>query len=235
MHDLSQSQLNVLSVYGSSTPDLSSSRSRRPTIIEIGRGVSEHSATSTDPGNQLRSADSRGALRNGTDQSTSSTITVDSAGSAEEKEKQAKADKAKRLRIVREIVECVLFVLLLDLALMSPLRTERTYVKGLQELVDIYIKSACAPVNALTGTSKETVVPAIERKIVFSGLEALFSFHKESFLPALEKAAASAMQPSGVIAEADTEGAMSMNVARTVGNCFISHAAFMRMYSTYIK
>ena len=114
-------------------------------------------------------------------------------------------------------------------------RTERTYAKGLQELVDIYIKPACAPVNALTGGSKETVVPAIERKIVFSGLEALFSFHKESFLPALEKAAASVMEPPGIAADADVDGSMSMNAARTVGNCFASHAAFMRMYSTYIK
>lgn len=111
MHDLSQSQLNVLSVYGSSTPDLNSSRSRRPTIAETGRGASEHSVTSTDSSNQLRSADSRGALRNGTDQSTNSIVTVDTVGSAEEKEKQTKADNAKRLRIVREIVECVLFAL----------------------------------------------------------------------------------------------------------------------------
>lgn len=122
-----------------------------------------------------------------------------------------------------------------NLTLICHRRTERTYVKGLQELVDIYIRPASAPVNALTGGSRETVVPPIERKIVFSGLEALFSFHKESFLPALEKSAASVMQPSEVVAEADKDGSMSMNVARTVGNCFVSHAAFMRMYSTYIK
>ena len=106
MHDLSQSQLNVLSMYGSS-PDLNNSRSRRPTIVETNRGVSEHFASSTDSSNQSRSADSRGASRNGADQATNSMITVDSAGSVEEKEKQAKADKGKRLRIVREIVECV--------------------------------------------------------------------------------------------------------------------------------
>ena len=226
MHDLSQSQLNVLSVYGPSTPDLNSSRSRRPTLAETNRVVSEQSIASTD---------SRGVSRNETDQSNSSVATVDSTESAEEKEKQAKADKAKRLRIVREIVECVQFVPHPDRMLTFHPRTERTYVRGLQELVDIYIKPSCAPVNALTGTSKETVVPPIERKIVFSGLEALFSFHKESFLPALEKAASSVMQPSEVIAEADKDGAMSMNAARTVGNCFVSHAAFMRMYSTYIK
>ena len=235
MHDLSQSQLNVLSVYGPSTPDLNNSRSRRPTLAENNRGVSEHSVLSADSTGQLRSADSRGALRNGTDQATYSMITVDSAGSAEEKEKQAKADRNKRLRIVREIVECVYSFFLQTLRLFCHPRTERTYVKGLQELVDIYIKPACAPVNALTGGSKETVVPPVERKIVFSGLEALFSFHKESFLPALEKAAGSVMQPTEVLAEADKDGSMSMNAARTVGNCFVSHAAFMKMYSTYIK
>ena len=74
-------------------------------------------------------------------------------------------------------------------------RTERTYVKGLQELVDIYIKPASATVNVLSGVgqSKDTVVPVQERKIVFGGLEALFYFHRESFLPALERAA-SALQ-----------------------------------------
>jgi hypothetical protein len=76
-------------------------------MVETNRGVSEFSISSADSGIQLRSADSRGALRNGADQSTNSMIMVDSTGSAEEKEKQAKADNSKRLRIVREIVECV--------------------------------------------------------------------------------------------------------------------------------
>ena len=63
-------------------------------------------------------------------------------------------------------------------------RTERTYVKGLAELVDLYIKPGAAPVNLLSGvgSSKDTVVPASERKIVFNGLDSLFSFHKDSFL-----------------------------------------------------
>ena len=55
---------------------------------------------------------------------------------------------------------------------MSWFRTERTYVKGLQELIDIYIKPAAAPVSAL-GSVGQSVVPAAERKIVFGGLEAL--------------------------------------------------------------
>ncbi len=48
--------------------------------------------------------------------------------------------------------------------------------------MDIYIKPGCAPVNMLTGgSSKETIVPPSERKVVFNGVDALFSFHKESF------------------------------------------------------
>jgi hypothetical protein len=116
-------------------------------------------------------------------------------------------------------------------------RTERTYVKGLQELVDIYIKPSAIPVNMITGvgSSKETVVPAPERKIVFSGVDALFSFHKESFLPALEIAAAPLMQPAAVLHEADADGLLSLTVAKAVGSMFLKHAAFMRMYSGYIK
>ena len=44
-------------------------------------------------------------------------------------------------------------------------RTERTYVKGMQELVDIYIKPAATPVTTLSGVgqSKDSVVPAAMR------------------------------------------------------------------------
>lgn len=108
--------------------------------------------------------------------------------------------------------------------------TERTYVKGMQELVDIYVKPASAPVTVIGGVStKETVVPAGERKIVFNGLESLLSFHKESFLPSLEKAYTSLERST------DEDGEASMNAALAVARVFVSHAAFMRMYSTYIK
>jgi len=113
-------------------------------------------------------------------------------------------------------------------------RTERTYVKGLRELVDIYIQPACAPLNLLSG-SKDSVVPASERKVVFGGIESLFSFHKDSFLPALEGATASVMKPSPELQELDADGQLSLNVAKAVGHIFVKHAAFMRMYSSYIK
>ena len=84
------------------------------------------------------------------------------------------------------------------------------------------------------GSSKDTVVPASERKIVFGGVDALFSFHKDSFLPALESAAAPLMGPS-MGPEADIDGQLSMDVAKAVGSMFVKHAAFMKMYSSYIK
>jgi hypothetical protein len=109
-------------------------------------------------------------------------------------------------------------------------------VKGLQELVDIYVTAASVPVNSLTSTtSKETVVPVVERKIVFGSIDPLFSFHKESFLPALEVAAAPLLTSAAALQEADADGQLSLNVAKAVGGTFVRHAAFMKMYSTYIK
>lgn len=115
--------------------------------------------------------------------------------------------------------------------------TERTYVKGLQELIDIYIKPAAAQVNLLGGVSstKDTIIPAAERKIVFSGLDSLFSFHKDIFLPALELAANPVLRPQAKQSEQEMEGILSANAARGIARTFVSHAAFMRMYSTYIK
>jgi hypothetical protein len=92
-------------------------------------------------------------------------------------------------------------------------------------------------VNSLAGGSskKETIVPALERRVVFGGVEALYSFHKEVFLEKLEQAAAPIMKPASVLASEDANGALSTEVAIGVANAFITHAAFMRMYSTYIK
>jgi hypothetical protein len=92
-------------------------------------------------------------------------------------------------------------------------------------------------VNLLSGvgSSKDTVIPAPERKIVFSGVDALFSFHKDSFLPALEVAAAPLMKTSSALQEADVDGQLSLDVAKAVGSMFLKHAAFMKMYSSYIK
>jgi hypothetical protein len=98
--------------------------------------------------------------------------------------------------------------------------------------MEIYIKPAGLTVSTIGSSHKETVVPPVERKIVFSGLDALYHFHREIFLPALEVAAGPLVNAS---AEADADGQLSTRTARAVANAFLSHAAFMKMYSTYIK
>ncbi|KAG1866249.1 hypothetical protein C8R48DRAFT_704442 [Suillus tomentosus] len=221
MNDLGLSQGgNTVSVYSGGEENLSSGmRSRRPTIIE--RTNSDTSAMSTisragSMSAQLRSPDTMSGLRSGT---ASQTVSV-AASDCSQDERKYKDDKSRRALVVREIVE-----------------TEKTYVKGLQELVDIYIKPSAAPVNLISGvgSSKEMTIPSAERKIVFSGIEALFSFHKESFLPSLEKAAAPLLQKPPGIEEFDPDGQLSVEVATAVAGCFLRYAAFMRMYSTYIN
>lgn len=224
MNDLGLSQhSNPISMYGAATDDALITRSRRPTIVDGPREVSMALSGSTavslsDSAGQLRSMESMAGLRSGGSTQTLSVATTDSNGSSEER--KFKDDKGKRAMVVREIVA-----------------TERTYVKGLQELVDIYIKPSCVPVNILSGvgSSKDTIVPASERKIVFGSIEALFSFHKDSFLPALEIAAAPLMKSSAELQVADADGQLSLNVVRAVGSMFLKHAAFMKMYSSYIN
>ena len=99
------------------------------------------------------------------------------------------------------------------------------------------MKPSAASVNLISGvgSGKETVIPTAERKVVFSGVESLFSFHKESFLPALEEAATPLMVRSRGGEELDADGQLSIEVAKRVASIFLKHAAFMRMYSSYIK
>ncbi|KIK71218.1 hypothetical protein GYMLUDRAFT_254470 [Collybiopsis luxurians FD-317 M1] len=189
------------------SPNGESGRSRRPTmVLDIPGGGREVSVALSG----TTAVSSTEALR------TLSVATTDSTGSNEER--KIKDDKSKRTMVAKEI-----------------LITERTYVKGLQELMDIYIKPACASVTVLSGVSstKENVVPAPERKIVFGAVDALISFHKESFLPSLEKAVAPLMKPEAD--KADVDGQLSLSVAISVGEIFWKYAAFMRMYSTYIN
>jgi hypothetical protein len=100
--------------------------------------------------------------------------------------------------------------------------------------MEIYIKPASVAVSTIGSSSKETVVPPAERRVVFNGLDALYHFHQEIFQPALEIAAAPLLKATS-LTEADAEGQLSTRTARAVANVFLSHAAFMRMYSTYIK
>lgn len=88
------------------------------------------------------------------------------------------------------------------------LSTERTYVHGLEELVDIYIQPSRGHL------SDE------DRKVVFSNVQNILTFHREHFLPMLEVEA-------GKSDEGD-------NLA-CVGKVFANHVAYMKMYSFYVN
>ncbi|KAG0199915.1 hypothetical protein BGX28_006898 [Mortierella sp. GBA30] len=77
------------------------------------------------------------------------------------------AQASRRRRIVDEIVS-----------------TERTYVEGLKGLVEIYLTPALQ------------VMPPSDHKAVFSNAQALYTFHAQHFLPALEKAYHVAPEPA---------------------------------------
>lgn len=106
-------------------------------------------------------------------------------------------------------------------------RTERTYVRSLGELVQIYVRPSSAPVKS--GNS-ETIIPAVERKVVFGGVESILSIHKENLLPALEQAVKPLLEDAD-----DTDGTLSIATAHQVGSVFRTYIAYMKQYSTYIN
>ena len=126
--------------------------------------------------------------------------------------KKFKNDQSKRTRILREIYE-----------------TERTYVRGLGELVSIYVKPSGVPVNSAKPTS-ETVIPAAERKIVFGGIESIMTIHRDNLLPALERAIRDLVDNGD-----DEEGEKSKATAHAIGEVFRTYIAYMKQYSTYIN
>ncbi|KAJ8084225.1 hypothetical protein PM082_002992 [Marasmius tenuissimus] len=218
MNDLSLSQQAAqATVYGAAGEPMLSQRPRALTTPGPDALREVSMAMGGDTQSQLRSANDQahGRIRSGTSSQTASLAASDTSQNSEER--KIKDDKAQRARVAKEILD-----------------TERTYVKQLQQLVDIYVKPASANVTILSGvgSGKDTVVPASERKIVFGGLDALFSFHKESFLPSLEVALAPLMANT---TEGDANGQLSLKVANAVGDIFFKHVAFMRMYSTYIN
>ncbi|KAF8338004.1 uncharacterized protein EI90DRAFT_3041285 [Cantharellus anzutake] len=189
----------------SSSPNspTNSAQKRRPTLNSDSRVFSESSfvSISSQPSSisgQLSKKQSMASLRNG----AMSITTTESGGSAgNTEERKCKEDKAKRTEIVKEIV-----------------KTERTYVSQLQELIDIYVKPSTEYITSAFGTqsNKETVIPTTERRIVFNGLESLYQFHKDAFLPAPRWR--DILWRRGQIAMV-----------------FVSQAAFMRLYQTYIN
>lgn len=128
-----------------------------------------------------------------------------------------KDDATRRRRIIAEIVQ-----------------TEETYIRGLSELIDIYVRPATMPVD---GGSGPPVVPPVEHKTVFGNVEGLLQFHAGAFLPSLKTATAPLLQRDAVHGDADEaeETALTASVAEEVAGVFTHHAAFFRMYSAYVN
>lgn len=119
-------------------------------------------------------------------------------------------------------------VLIVDYHLALPFSTEQSYVNGLRDLVDLYIR----PSEAAAPGTKDTVIPAAERRIVYNGITGLLQFHEDSFLPSLRQAAAPILQGGKIVVE-DEE--VTLAAALKVADVFRCYNPFMRMYSTYIK
>lgn len=130
---------------------------------------------------------------------------------------KAKDDPHRRAHIVSEIIT-----------------TEETYVKTLKEMVDIYVLP-----SSMLDANRQPVIPAAEQRHVFSNVEGIFRFHKDAFLPALRAAA----QPLIMQERLNLDNANDMQrfslatamVSEQVAQTFERHAAFFRMYTSYVN
>lgn len=124
-----------------------------------------------------------------------------------------KENAAKRYCVLREIVE-----------------TERTYVAGLSELMDIYLKRARQPMD---GVSDERVMSVEKERIIFGHIEVIIQFHQGAFLPELERKTAALLN----ISELDEEqhATLSAHVAADVANVFSEYATYFKMYTNYVN
>ncbi|GAA6021200.1 hypothetical protein JCM10207_008352 [Rhodosporidiobolus poonsookiae] len=99
--------------------------------------------------------------------------------------------------------------------------TEQSYLRGLEELCGIYVDSASVPISTSGTGKKVATVPAAERRAVFGNIEAIRDFHRMILLPDILAAARA--------------GGDSIEVAGKVGEVFINHASFLKIYSSYIN
>ncbi|KAL1924278.1 uncharacterized protein VTP21DRAFT_7313 [Calcarisporiella thermophila] len=99
------------------------------------------------------------------------------------------------------------------------LTTERSYVQGLQEFMDIYVEPSAQ------------VLSPQERKQVFSNFESILAFHRDHFLPALEEEVSRLTNDKEVN---DMDDGIQDDPVR-VGGVFVKLADFLRMYSFYIN
>ncbi|OZJ06690.1 hypothetical protein BZG36_00422 [Bifiguratus adelaidae] len=107
----------------------------------------------------------------------------------------SKGNPGKRARIIQEI-----------------LATERSYVRGLEDLIEIYL----APCRA--------ALPSDEVKAVFCNIENILMLHKTYLLPTVESEVAQ-------LSKAQNNGVDNCNM----GKVFLEMVPYLKMYSFYIN
>ena len=137
-----------------------------------------------------------------------STGTSTTAGSTDVKE-----NAIKRGLVLNEVIE-----------------TERTYVAGLSELMDIYVQGARQPLDS--GTDERVMSVPMER-LVFGHVEGIVHFHRDAFLPSLEQATYRLKMLTDPNSEAYP--AITAQIAADVANVFSEHAAYFKMYMNYVN
>lgn len=116
------------------------------------------------------------------------------------------------------------------LVLNEVIETERTYVAGLTELMEIYVQGARQPLEA--GTDQRVMSVQMERRI-FGHVEGIVHFHRDAFLPSLEQATQRLkMLPDPAT---DAYATTTAEIAADVANVFSAHAAYFKMYMNYVN
>ena len=111
--------------------------------------------------------------------------------------------------------------------------TERTYVAGLNELTDIYIRQARKPLEG--SSSDERALPPEMERVVFGHIEGIVHFHNAVFLPLLEQAAENILHVDPSQIDPTVQAHTSAVCAGRVADVFSSHAAYFKMYMNYVN
>lgn len=127
---------------------------------------------------------------------------------------EIKDNSTRRRRIVSEIIS-----------------TEESYLRGLQELCDIYVKPARVP----DPSNGQPVLTPQDHRAVFNNVEGLLQFHQGAFLPSLRHAADALFTSEGTEMDPEQDAQLTARAAEAVAGVFCKHAAFFRMYSTYVN
>ncbi|WFD35977.1 hypothetical protein MCUN1_002848 [Malassezia cuniculi] len=111
--------------------------------------------------------------------------------------------------------------------------SERTYVAGLNELTDIYIRRAREPLEG--SSTEERALPVEMERAVFGHVEGIVHFHSAVFLPLLEHAAADVLALPENAVDTSAKAQITAACAVRIADVFSSHAAYFKMYMNYVN